>query len=71
MIFKKKIKTESYDKETLKPMIKASICNGEQVAGFKDVRTGAFEEIMLIRNPADLQFFKDKYGITEDIGKFY
>ena len=38
--FRKKIIPKPYDKENKKPMIKASICNGEQVAGFKDIRTG-------------------------------
>ena len=42
MFFKKKIEKESYDKETQKPVIKASICNGEQVAGFQDIHTGTF-----------------------------
>ena len=34
---KKKTVTKTYDKENKKPVIKASICNGEQVAGFKDI----------------------------------
>lgn len=34
-LFKKKGVVQSYDKENKKPVIKASICNGEQVAGFK------------------------------------
>ena len=33
-LFKKKTVTKAYDKENKKPVIKASICNGEQVAGF-------------------------------------
>ena len=36
-LFKKKGVVQSYDKENKKPVIKASICNGEQVAGFKAV----------------------------------
>ena len=35
-LFKKKGVVQSYDKENKKPVIKASICNGEQVAGFKE-----------------------------------
>lgn len=58
-------------KENKKPVIKASICNGEQVAGFKDIHTGKVEEVMLIRTPADLESFKDMYGIDEDIAKEY
>lgn len=30
-LFKKKIVAKTYDKENKKPVIKASICNGEQV----------------------------------------
>lgn len=30
-LFKKKTVTKTYDKENKKPVIKASICNGEQV----------------------------------------
>ena len=39
-----------YDPETERPVIRASICTGEQVAGFKNKTTGAFREIMLIRS---------------------
>ena len=72
MFFHKKKKTvKTYDSENKKPMIKASICNGEQVAGFKDIHTGAFQEVMLIRNASDLEEFKETYGITGDIEKTY
>ena len=47
----------SYDKDSKRPVIKASICTGEQVAGFKDIHTGKIEEIMLIRSEADLDNF--------------
>ena len=70
-LFKKKIVTRSYDKENKKPVIKASICNGEQVAGFKDIHTGKIEEIMLIKSSADLEQFKAMYGINEEITKEY
>jgi len=70
-LFKKKTVTKLYDKENKKPVIKASICNGEQVAGFKDIHTGKIEEIMLIKNPADLEHFKAMYGINEEITKEY
>ena len=42
-LFKKKTKVYSYDKEHMKPVIKTSICTGEQVAGFKDIHTGTIE----------------------------
>ena len=47
-LFKKKTVTKTYDKENKKPVIKASICNGEQIAGFKDIHTGKIDEVMLI-----------------------
>nr|WP_297707016.1 aspartate dehydrogenase [uncultured Butyrivibrio sp.] len=71
MFFKKKAEKKTYDKENKKPVIKASICNGEQVAGFQDIHTGAFEEVMLIRNSEDLFRFKEEYGISENIEKIY
>ena len=71
MFFKKKIEKKTYDKLTKKPVIKASICNGEQVAGFKDLNTGALEEVMLITTQDDLAVFKEMYGITEEIEKIY
>ena len=41
----KKIIVKTYDKDNKKPVIKASICNGEQVAGFKDIHTGKIENV--------------------------
>lgn len=63
-MFRRKCQKESYDKENLKPVIRASICNGEQVAGFKDIHTGRFTEVMLIRGSKDMEAFLDKYDIS-------
>lgn len=52
------------------PMIRCSICTGEQVAGFRH-EDGRFEEVMLIRNAADLAGFREAYGIEGEIEKFY
>lgn len=74
MFFRKKnkqIQKKSYDSANQKPVIKCSICNGEQVAGFQDIHTGSFEEVMLIRNSEDLFVFKSQYGIEGDISKIY
>ena len=60
-----------YDPETQKPAIRCSICTGEQVAGFQDMKTGKFLEIQLLRRAEDLEQFKKEYGITEDPKKFY
>ena len=70
-LFKKKTVTKTYDKENKKRIIKVSICNGEQVASFKDIHTGKIEEIMLIKNQADLDTFKKMYGIDDEIEKEY
>ena len=70
-LFKKKAVTKTYDKENKKPVIKASICNGEQVVGFKDIHTGKIEEVILIKNQADLDAFKKMYGIGSEIEKEY
>ncbi len=63
MLGKKKVQKKVYDKENLRPVLKCSICNGEQVAGFKDVHTGSFQEVMLIRNDRELQEFMEMYDI--------
>lgn len=70
-LFKKNYTQYSYDKQNKKPVIKASICNGEQVAGFKDLHTGKIEEVMLTKTPADLENFKAMYGIEGEITKEY
>ena len=70
-LFKKKIVVNTYDKDNKKPVIKASICNEELIAGFKDIHTGKIGEIMLVKSPADLDIFKKMYGIDEEIEKEY
>ena len=53
------------------PAIRCSICTGEQVAGFRNPETGKFEEVMLLKTPGDLEAFKQRYGISGEIDKFY
>lgn len=63
---------KDFDRENKRPVLKCSICNGEQVAGFKDIHTGKFEEVMLIRNERDLEAFRDLYAIEDaEIAKEY
>ena len=71
-MFKRKSKrtVQEFDRENLKPVLRCSICTGEQVAGFQNVHTGKFQEVMLIRNASDLQEFLDSYGL-QDIEKIY
>lgn len=65
MLFRKNKKKTEFDLTNKQAVIRASICNGEQVAGFKDRTTGKFEEVMLIRNEKDLEKFKKEYGIQD------
>lgn len=72
MFGKKKKQKKTFDREQEKPVIHASICNGEQVAGFKNISTGKFSEVMLIRGRNDLNEFMEMYGIVEsEITKEY
>lgn len=63
MFGKKKEIQKTYNPETHTPILKCSICTGEQVAGFKDIRTGKFEDIMLIKSDEDLKRFQKTYNI--------
>lgn len=68
----RKMKCEAaYDTARLEPAIRCSICTGEQVAGFRDRKTGHFTSVTLIQSEADLRTFRREYGITGDIVKFY
>lgn len=67
---KQVISPVSYDPAEKQPVIRCSICNGEQVGGLKDRRTGALEEIMMIRTDADRARFEEIVG-TKDIVKEY
>lgn len=66
MIFRKKVEKQTYNKENQKPIIRSSICTGEKVAGFKDIHTGKFTEVMLIKNDNDMKVFLAKYDISAD-----
>lgn len=66
MFFKKKQERCSYDRETQRPVIRSSICTGEKVAGFQDLQTGKFTDVMLLRVPGDLEEFRRLYGIGAD-----
>lgn len=70
--FKKqeKISRIEFNKDRQRAVIKCSICNGEQVAGFKDKETGNFTEVMLIRNAKDLNQFMEMYELS-DVTKEY
>ena len=64
-LFKKKAQKQvpGYDPDIHKPVIRCSICTGEQIAGFKNLATGKFTEVILIRNESDLESFMKDYGL--------
>ena len=54
------------------PVLRCSICTGEQVLCSKDRKTGQLTELMLIRRPSDLFDFCEANGISaEDVQKIY
>jgi len=61
MFFRKKSQVKRVPAGMM-PVIHASICTGEQAAGFEDA-SGRFEEVMLIRDEEDLRRFAEEYGI--------
>lgn len=63
-MFRRKQVKESYDRENQRPVIRSSICTGEKVAGFKDIHTGKFTEVMIIRDNKDMDEFTAKYDIS-------
>lgn len=63
---RRKRQVPPYDKTGKVPVIRSSICTGEQVAGFKDLSSGRFEELMLIRSGADLLEFTRLYQVEAD-----
>jgi hypothetical protein len=54
-----------YDPALYEPVLRCSICNGEQVAGFRNRETKQFTEICLIHNEAELENFLHRYGLSE------
>jgi len=52
-----------YDPSVEKPIVKCSICTGEQTAGFKNLTTGKYHEVVAIKTDEDLQQFMKVYGI--------
>jgi len=65
MFGRRKRAVPPYNKVGKVPVIRCSICTGEQVAGFKDTASGKFEELMLIQNSDDLGEFLSQYQVEE------
>ena len=54
-----------YDPSAMSPAIRASICTGEQTAGFISRETGAFTGVMLINSPEDRKRFCKEFGVKD------
>lgn len=65
MFGRRKKQAAPFDRGGRVPVIRSSICTGEQVAGFKDPVSGRFEEMMLLRDGGDLQEFLRRYQVEE------
>lgn len=68
---RKKNPIRSYDPTKMKPVIRVSICTGEKTAGFKNLETGHFSEVCLVRGERDLEQFRTEYGIQGEIEEIY
>ena len=54
------------------PVLRCSICTGEQVLCAKELSTGKLLELMLIRSPGQLEGFCAANGISpDDVEKVY
>lgn len=65
MLFRKKQEVRNYDPAVQRPVIRASICTGERTAGFRNLQTGKFTEVMLVRSEEDLREFRRLYGLGD------
>ena len=45
------------------PVLRCSICTGEQVLCYRDRKTGSLHELMLVASPADLEGFCRQNGL--------
>ena len=62
----------AFPAERFEPVLRCSICTGEQTACFRDRASGALHEVTLLRSGADLEAFCRDYGVKpEDIKKIY
>jgi Sulfite reductase, alpha subunit (flavoprotein) len=69
--FRKTERNDRFPPDQYTPVIRCSICTGEQVAGFREKTGGRFIAVTLLRDGHDLDEFRRKYGITGEIEKIY
>ena len=71
-LFSKKKETPPlFPPEQYEPVLRCSICMGEQVACMRERASGRMREIMLIRDAEDLERFRRSYGVTGEIRRVY
>ena len=68
---RKKERVPEFPPEKYEPVLRCSICTGEQVACMREREGGKLREIMLIRDADDLETFRRNYGVTGEIRKIY
>lgn len=64
-LFKRKNQTNPFPLEQYEPVLRCSICTGEQTACMRNRATGKLTELMLIRSPADLDLFRVQYHLGD------
>ena len=67
---KKKKEEMKLDLTGRTPVIRVSICTGEETAGLRDNKTGAFLEVMRLVSDQDYEEFFRMCG-TEDVERIY
>ena len=69
---KKKEELPKFSPEEYEPVLRCSICTGEQVACVRHRTSGQLRELMLIRDREDLESFCRSYGSSpETIRRIY
>ena len=53
--------------EDFEPVLRCSICTGEQTACLRDRKTGELHEVMPIRSEEELEAFCQRYGKVRKI----
>lgn len=71
-LFHRKSKSTAlyYDPATQQPAVRKSICTGEMTAGFIDLNTGKFTDLMRLDGQKGLEQFKKDTG-AEEIREIY
>ncbi len=70
-LFRRRGAEDAFDPAKFTPVIRCSICTGEQVAGFRENATGRFIADTPLTGSRDLEAFRRRYGITQEIEKIY